>query len=140
MDGGLVSIWLKNLIGIFFILHGLGYGLMLVPVSSMPGSGMGKYWSRFVGSKILSSFNVSEYQIRVTAIIISFIILVGFVIAGSTILTTGALNKFSFTLTLISAIIAIIFMISYWHIYTISGFLVNIAILVIIPILYIKLR
>jgi len=135
-----MSIWLKNLIGIFFILHGLAYVVMLIPTSNTPGSGMGKYWSSRVGSKILSSINVSEYQIRVIAIIISFIILAGFVIAGSTILTTGALNKFSFTLTLISAIIAVIFMISYWHIYTISGFLVNIAILVIIPILYIKLN
>lgn len=135
-----MSIWLKNLIGIFLILHGLAYGIMLDPTSNTLGSGMGKFWSRRVGSKILSSINVSEYRIRVIAIIISFIILVCFIIAGSNILATGALNKFSFTLTLISASIAIIFMISYWHIYTISGFLVNIAILVIIPILYIKLR
>jgi hypothetical protein len=105
-----MSIWLKNLIGIFLILHGLAYGIMLDPTSNTLGSGMGKFWSRRVGSKILSSINVSEYRIRVI------------------------------TLTLISAIIAVIFMISYWHIYTISGFLVNIAILVIIPILYIKLR
>ncbi len=133
-----MSIWLKNLIGIFLILHGISYGVMLIPSKS--GLGMGHYWGVRVGSKILNSINVSEYRIRLIAIITSFIILIGFVIAGSTILTTGAFNKFSFTLTLISAIIAVIFMISYWHINTISGFLVNIAILIIIPILYIKLR
>lgn len=96
-------------------------------------------WSG-AGSKILSSINVSEYRIRLIAIIICFILLAGFVIAVSTILATGALNKFSFTLTLISAILSVIFLIFYWHIYNIGGFLINIAIMIIIPILYIKLQ
>ena len=139
-----MSIWLKNLIGISFIFHGLNYGLMvLIPFPDSDGTGMewarGKYWSG-AGSKILSSINVSEYRIRLIAIIICFILLAGFVIAGSTILATGALNKFSFTLTLISAILSVIFLISYWHIYNLGGFLINIAILIIIPILYIKLN
>ena len=104
-----------------------------------------KKWSSLevrigAGSKILSSINVSVYRIRLIAIIICFILLAGFVIAGSTILATGALNKFSFTLTLISAILSVIFLIFYWHIYNIGGFLINIAIMIIIPILYIKLQ
>ncbi len=139
-----MSNWLKNLIGISFIFHGLNYGLMvLIPFPDSDGRGMewarGKYWSG-TGSKILSSFNVSEYRIRLIAIIICLILLAGFIIAGSIILTTGALNIFPFTLTLISAILSVIFLISYWHIYSIGGFLINIAILIIIPILYIKLQ
>ncbi len=139
-----MSIWLKNLIGISFIFHGLNYGLMvLIPFPDSDGTGMewarGKYWSG-AGSKILNSINVSEYQIRLIAITICLILLAGFIIAGSTILSTGTFNKFSFTLTLISAIISVIFLISYWHNYNIGGFLINIAILIIIPILYIKLN
>ena len=135
-----MSIWLKNLIGVLFILHGLVYGMMLIPFPDMPGNGIGKFWSGFVGSKILSNLNVSEYRIRLVAIIISLIALVGFIIAGSTILATGVPSKFLLIISLIPAIISVLFLIFYWHKYNIIGFLINIVVLILIPYLYIKLQ
>ena len=135
-----MSIWLRNLIGILFILHGLVYGMMLIPFPDMPGSGMGKYWSGFVGSKVLGSLNVSDYKIKLIAIIISLIALACFIIAGSTILSTGIPTKFILVISLFSASISVIFLIFYWHTYNIVGFLINVAVLVLIPYLYIKLQ
>lgn len=135
-----MSIWLKNLIGIIFILHSIVYGVMLIPFPNMQGSGIGKYWTGFVGSKILNPANISNNILKTIAIIISLIAMVGFIIAGITILTAGFPNKLFLITTLVSASISVIFLILYWHNYNIVGFLINIAILIYIPILYTQLN
>lgn len=135
-----MSIWLKNFIGIFFFLHALVYGVMLIPFPDMPGSGIGKYWSGFVGSKLLGQLNISEYWLKLIAIIVSLVAMVGFIIAGSTILAVGFPNKFFLIITIASAAISVIFLILYWNNYNIVGFIINIAVLIIIPYLYAQLN
>lgn len=101
---------------------------MLIPFPDMPGSGIGKFWSGFAGSRILNSFNVSDHWLKLSAIIISLIALVGFIIAGSTVLAIGIPTKFFLIITLFSASISVIFLIFYWHNYNIVSFLLNIVI------------
>jgi len=135
-----MSIWLKNLVGIFFILHALVYGIMLIPFPEMPGNGMGKYWSDFTGSRILSAANISNNRLKIIAIILSLAALAGYIIAGSIILSAGVPDRIFLITSIISAGLSVIFLILYWHNYNIVGFIINIAILIIIPYLYIKLQ
>jgi len=104
-----MSVRLKNFIGIFFILHGLGYGIMLIPFPDMSGSGIGKFWRGLAGSKLLSSFNVSDYWLRLSTVIISLIALIGFIIAGSTILAAGIPTKFFLIITIFLQVFLLFF-------------------------------
>ena len=133
-----MSIWLKNLIGIFFILHALVYGIMLIPFPDMQGKGIGKYWTDLVGSRLLSPLNVSNNLLKTVAIAVSLIAMTGFIIAGITILAAGSPGRLFFITTIIAAGLSFIFLSLYWHNYNIVGFLINIAILIYIPILYLQ--
>ena len=135
-----MSFWLKNLIGIFFILHAIVYGIMLIPFPDMPGNGIGKYWTGLVGSRLFDYLNISNNLIKTIAIIISLIAMIGFIIAGITILVIGIPNKLFLIITIISSGLSLIFLILYWHNYNIVGFIINIAILIYMPILYFKLN
>jgi len=101
---------------------------------------MGKYWSDFTGSRILSAANISNNRLKIIAIILSLAALAGFIIAGSIILSAGVPDRIFLITSIISAGLSVIFLILYWHNYNIVGFIINIAILIIIPYLYIKLQ
>lgn len=135
-----MNFWLKNLIGIFFILHAVVYGIMLIPFPDMPGNGIGKYWTGLTGSRLLKLINISNNLLKTLAIIVSLIAMIGFIIAGVTILVMGFPNKLFLITTIIASGLSVIFLILYWHNYNIVGFIINLAILVYIPILYSQLN
>jgi len=59
-----LSIWLKNLIGTLFILHGLVYGMMLIPFPDMPGTGIGKFLMLRPTGKEITYTGSSMYRIE----------------------------------------------------------------------------
>jgi len=124
----------KILLGIFFILHGLVHGIMLMPFPEMPGQGLAKFYTDFINPRLLKTLGLSERWVKLLAIIFSLVAMVGFIIVGIALLSSNFSTAFS-TIVLISAVISVLLIIFYWHPYQVVGLILNVAILVLIPLL-----
>ncbi|MGM0366095.1 MAG: hypothetical protein ACQEP5_06110 [Actinomycetota bacterium] len=125
---------LKISIGVFFVLHALVYGIMLLPFPELPGKGMGKFYTTFVDAKLLHYLKLPNSWIRLIAIIVSLTAMAGFIIAAAALFGANLSPAFFKGLTMALAAISVIFIILYWHPYLVVGLAINIAILVMVPI------
>ena len=122
---------MKIIIGLFLIAHGLVHaGLAAAPNPDDPESIPGAFFTSPERSWLLPNVRLSTTAVRWIGIILIVLATLGFVLSGLGVFGVPGLSEIWRTLAISSAVVSLLLLIFFWHLWLIVGVLIDVGILV----------
>jgi hypothetical protein len=119
---------MRSIFGVFLIVHGLIHVMWFVPAPDNPG---GPPWPFGLDdSWLLNAVGAPESLVRGLAVTLAVLSIVGFVAAGLGVLGVPGLADVWSALTIASAAVSLLLVLSFWHLYFIVGLALDIGLLI----------
>jgi hypothetical protein len=121
----------KILIALFLIAHGLVHaGIAAGPIPDDPDSKPGAFFTSPERSWLLPKVGLSAAATKWIGLILVALATLGFVLAGLGVFGVPGLDEIWRTLAVVSAVMSLLLLILFWHLWLIAGVLLDIGILI----------
>ena len=122
------AVGMRTIFGVFLIVHGLIHAMWFIPEPDNPG---GPPWPfGLEDSWLLNAANAPESLVRGLAVTLAVLSVAGFVGAGLGVLGVPGLAGVWSVLTIASAVVSLLLVLLFWHLYFIVGLALDIGLLV----------
>jgi hypothetical protein len=122
---------LKIFIALFLIAHGLVHaGLAAAPDPSDTDSKPGAFFTSPGRTWLLPKLGLNAAAIKWIGIILVALATLGFVLAGLGVFGVPGLSEIWRTVAVISAVVSLLLLVLFWHIWLIVGILIDIGVLI----------
>lgn len=122
---------MKIIIGLFLIAHGLVQaGLAAAPNPEDPETKPGAFFTSTERSWLLTKVGLSSASVRWIGIVLVALATLGFVLSGLGVFGVPGLSEIWRTLAIASAVVSLLLLILFWHLWLIIGVLIDVGILI----------
>ena len=122
------AVGMRTIFGVFLIVHGLIHVMWFIPEPDNPG---GPPWPfSLEDSWLLNAANAPESLVRGLAVTLAVLSIVGFVGAGLGVLGVPGVAGVWSVLTIASAVVSLLLVALFWHLYFIVGLALDVGLLV----------
>ena len=122
---------MKIIIGLFLIAHGLVHaGLAAAPNPDDPETKPGAFFTSPERSWFLPKVGLSSASVRWIGIVLVALATLGYVLSGLGVFGVLGLSEIWRTLAIASAVVSLLLLILFWHLWLIIGVLIDVGILI----------
>lgn len=122
---------MKIIIGLFLIAHGLVHaGLAAAPNPEDPETKPGAFFTSTERSWLLTKVGLRSASVRWIGIVLVALATLGFVLSGLGVFGVPGLSEIWRTLAIASAVVSLLLLILFWHLWLIIGVLNDVGILI----------
>ena len=122
---------MKIIIALFLIAHGLVHvGLAAAPNPDDPDAKPGAFFTSPERSWLLPQVGLNDTTVRWVGIVLVVLATLGFVLAGLGVYGVPGLSEIWRTVAVVSAVVSLLLLVLFWHLWLIVGVLLDFGILV----------